>query len=142
MDNVPNDRLYRQTARSRGVIVMHKPEALDFACAPLFPEPVRFTPLRVARWRWTGKPDIVDVDVDDDAVDELELRRSPGEEGMGLLRGETSGPLGLHEWGGDRHVFRLADADRDGRGSRRELDGPPSPHRDPIIATYRIATPE
>jgi hypothetical protein len=86
-------------------------------------------PLHVARWRWTGYPDLFDaLDAnDDEAVDEDELARGIGR-GLHLLRGEAAGPIDEEDWQGDPEAFRLVDADGDGRVSHRELAQALGPH--------------
>ena len=88
-----------------------------------------FVPLRVARWRWSGHPNLFDLlDANaDDFVDEHELARGLGR-GALVLRGETSGPLDANAWEGLPAVFRTVDADHDGRVTRRELEAALGPH--------------
>jgi hypothetical protein len=86
-------------------------------------------PLRCARWRWSGHPDLFDIlDGDDDeAVDEEELARGLGR-GVALLRGETADPLSIEAWDGSHDAFRLLDTDGDGRVSREEIARGLGPH--------------
>jgi hypothetical protein len=86
-------------------------------------------PLHLARWRWSGRPELFAMlDADDDGyVDEHELRRGLGA-GARLLRGETSGPIDADAWAGAPEVFDAVDADHDGRVTRRELEVALGPH--------------
>jgi hypothetical protein len=94
-----------------------------------FPVSGAFLPLSVARWRWTGRPELFGhLDENgDDRVDEHELARGLGR-GAQLLRGDCAGPLGPKGWGGSELVFRLLDRDGDGLVSRHELAEGLGPH--------------
>ncbi len=86
-------------------------------------------PLAVARWRWSGHPELFDL-LDENAdgwVDEDELARGLGR-GLLVLRDEAAGPLDEDDWEGTREAFRLVDADRNGRVSRAEIVQALGPH--------------
>jgi Transglutaminase-like superfamily/EF hand len=88
-----------------------------------------FPPLALARWRWSGHPELFDLlDANaDGCVDEYELARGLGR-GLLVLRDEAAGPLDVHGWEGAREAFRVVDADGDGRVSRAEIARALGPH--------------
>ena len=88
-----------------------------------------FQPLVLARWRWSGRPELFGVlDANGDGcVDEYELARGLGR-GLLVLLDEAAGPLDENGWGGAPEAFRVVDADGDGRVSRAELAQALGPH--------------
>ncbi len=109
---------------------IHMPER-TFLPSVHTPTPLRrvvngsFKPLSVARWHWSGRPDVFDhLDVNHDGVvDEDELDALG--HGAELLRDEAAGPLDgldLGTWGGSPRLFRALDVNRDGRVTRQELE--------------------
>ena len=80
-------------------------------------------PLRVARWRWSGRRAVFDhLDTNGDGVvDEHDLERGLGR-GNALLRGEAAGPLGVGAWEGSRPIFEALDKNKDGLVTRADLE--------------------
>ena len=101
-------------------------QPVDGAYAPLSRY---FPPLVLARWRWSGHPELFDVlDANGDGcVDEYELARGLGR-GLLVLLDEAAGPLDENGWEGAPEAFRMVDADGDGRVSRAEIAQALGPH--------------
>ena len=80
-------------------------------------------PLRVARWRWSGRPAVFDhLDRNGDGiVDEHDLDRALGH-GVSLLRDAAADPLRADAWEGSPHLFRTLDENRDGLVTRADLE--------------------
>ena len=80
-------------------------------------------PLSVARWRWSGRPDVfAQLDRNGDGVvDENDLDQGLGR-GVVLLRDEAAGPLGANAWQGDSRVFEALDENNDGLVARADLE--------------------
>ena len=120
-----------------------RPAALFRHYAPVYTElpaerpmtgaygPIGAIPLAIARWRWSGRPQVFDcLDANGDgAVDQDELEALG--RGLDLLRDDTAGPLdavSAARWGGAPDLFQVLDADQDGRVTRRELEVGLGPH--------------
>ena len=82
-----------------------------------------YAPLRVARWRWSGRPAVFDhLDTNGDGVvDEHDLDRGLGH-GVSLLRDEAASPVGADAWQGSSHLFEALDENRDGLVTRADLE--------------------
>jgi hypothetical protein len=86
-------------------------------------------PLAMARWRWSGRPELfraLDTNCDG-VVDELDLENGLGS-GAALVRGEGSAPLSLAAWQGAPQLFHALDRDGDGLVSRHDLESGLGPH--------------
>jgi hypothetical protein len=79
-------------------------------------------PLRVARWRWSGRPAVFDhLDRNGDGVvDEHDLDHALGH-GVSLLRDAAADPLNADAWQGSPHLFQALDENRDGLVTRADL---------------------
>lgn len=87
--------------------------------------PFGMTPLSIAHWRWSGRPQVFDcLDVNGDGVVDQEELEALGR-GRDLVRDDAGSPLealGLDGWQGSPELFDVLDEDRDGRVSRREIE--------------------
>jgi hypothetical protein len=80
-------------------------------------------PLRVARWRWSGRPAVFDhLDSNGDGVvDEHDLDRGLGH-GVSLFHDAAARPVAADAWQGSPHLFQALDENRDGLVTRANLE--------------------